>query len=403
MGTFKKISYLIAAIYIIAACVVLPSFAAAEDQVSLNFNSPFYLFQGLKDPNSQLSYPSNWSFKANQWYNTSSTANPSVLPSSYYRSDFTGSTVNSNADICYGFSGQLVDENGIVDGLHNDYSYEVVFTVIVSVSKNFDNVDTAPSVFPYDYELWFTYTRPGSSDFPGLGIIPADDAILPNFNATIDRVETTGNTPESYNYYQYTYGFVFHVPNAEDFPISPNLSWLNLVTFYTNYSGNYGSAGFPFQYVKFQSIQGVYDPTGDSTDDMQNDVDQIIAGQREAAEYALQLEQQASESALEGALDNADTSGLSLTETFGGSLTNLYNAITYTGTAFDIKLPSSGTVPLLNTQLWEDTTIPIKEYIDKVPSIVWVVINFLLWFMVVRAVIKLVHKIIDLIGGGSNE
>lgn len=406
MDTFKKISCVIF-VFLIIFVSSLPVFSAEADRVALQFGSPYYMFLGFKNPNTDLwSYNGSWSSTD---YSSSSpgVGNPSALPTeSYLHATLINSVMSTYRDWAYGFCGSIVDDNGQLASFQNDYTYSISFAIRMGFSRAVGTgaIQMDPVYFQDTYELWITNNHPtgrGSyldPTFDPYGLVPVDGSLFSNFVSSTDFVYT-GTGVDRYNntvdLFDVFYSFAFHIPSFEDAPIAP-YSFVSLVAFA---SLPQGISGTSFQYIGWQSIEGWYDPTGEIADDLESEVDQIIAGQKEAADYALDQEQLANEEALQGALDDANTDDLLLADKFGSGLVSLYNALTYSGTSFSIKLPASGTVPFLNTELWSETEIPIKDYIDNVPSAVWVVVNFILWLCVAFSIIHLVHKIIDWING----
>lgn len=284
----------------------------------------------------------------------------------------------------YFFGGSILLD-GFLDTIKPGWTYTASFTVRLAFP--FKKLTFSDDLFSYD--LMFcqsSVASPGNYTYPVSGLFET-------FASDLGSQLVSSN--DNYHSYDIYLAYVFNVPL--DYSLPDSYTWLfsslSLVD-----PVLYSSISPYTMSLRGFNLSGTYDPSGA---DASAEVDLIIQGQKDAAQYALDQEQIANEEALQGALDDANTDDLLLSEKFGGGLVNLYNALTYSGTTFSIKLPASGTVPFLNTDLWSETEIPIKEYIDKVPSAVWVVVNFILWFVVAFSIIHLVHKIIDWINGHS--
>lgn len=111
-------------------------------------------------------------------------------------------------------------------------------------------------------------------------------------------------------------------------------------------------------------------------------------------------EKRENEEALKSAQENASGSDdLSVSGAENG-LKSVFSALSYTGTDFSFTFPAANNVPYFGT-LWNSQEIPLKFYIDNLPSVYIVVIRFLLWIGGILLFIFFVRKLIKIINMGS--
>lgn len=98
-----------------------------------------------------------------------------------------------------------------------------------------------------------------------------------------------------------------------------------------------------------------------------------------------------------GSLNSANST-FSAQGDFSDGFQSLFNAINYTGTDFNFTFPSSGNVPYLG-QLWSSKEIPIKYWIDQLPSGILYSVRFVFWIGVLYTTWYHFKKLVDMIGG----
>ncbi len=89
------------------------------------------------------------------------------------------------------------------------------------------------------------------------------------------------------------------------------------------------------------------------------------------------------------------------TTNFQNALYTLYDGLTNTGTSFSFKFPSSGTVPVLNTVLWPEYDIPLKTWIDNIPSAIKISVRFVFWVGVLGTTWFHLRKLFNVFTGGN--
>lgn len=81
--------------------------------------------------------------------------------------------------------------------------------------------------------------------------------------------------------------------------------------------------------------------------------------------------------------------------------TSVLNAISSTSSSFSFYFPSSGTVPILDTVLWERQVIPFKTWIDNLPLAVLASARFVFWFACIASIFWHFKNLLDMLGGND--
>lgn len=81
-------------------------------------------------------------------------------------------------------------------------------------------------------------------------------------------------------------------------------------------------------------------------------------------------------------------------------LTSLFNSLNYTGTSFSLRFPAAHDVPYLG-DLWDSQRIPLKEWIDQLPSTVLYAARFVFIVGFLLSVLWHVKDLINMIGGND--
>lgn len=372
MGTFKKISCLV----FISIFLLLLGFSAFAEDLSLHFTFPVYL--NMYEHNSSTG---NWTSVGSISYDS--------FPS---ESGYVSPIFNPAYDMGYSScSVPVADDNDIADVLHNGYSYVLTYFYRYTISI-YDNAEVVD--LPSDFQ--FSVSSDPNLISAGTNKLLIDDGLVYNYNVTSssDVIESASN----YVRYLVSVSYSFTVPPDDVLPIGQTYRYFNSLIYY--YYDDLKATGSWSTSLRTYDFYGVYDPTG-GTVDTPDEVDKIIEGQKEAAQYALEQEQQANQDAYDGAVDQ-DTSVFNLSDLVG-SFTSLYTGLTYTGTDFNFKFPSSGVVPGFDMQLWQEQDIPLKYYIDQIPQPILIIIRAVFWIFVAICVIRMMYKVLGFINGHKGD
>lgn len=372
MGTFKKISCLV----FIFIFLLLLGFSAFAEDLSLHFTFPVYL-----NLYGHSSSSGNWTSLGSTSYSSFPSEDGSVSP-----------IYHPNYDIEYSScSVPVADGNDIADVLHNGYSYVLTYfyRYTISISDDVQIVDV-----PSDFQ--FSVSSDPDLISSSTNKLLIDDGMVYNYNVTTSSDVIEGGS--NWVRYLVSVSYSFTVPPDDVLPIGQTYRYFNSLAYY--YLDDLQVSGQWSITLRTYDFYGVYDPTG-GTVDTPSEVEEIIAGQKEAAQYALEQEQQANQEAYDGAVDQ-DTSVFDLSDLVG-SFTSLYNGLTYTGTDFNFTFPSSGVVPGFGMQLWDQQDIPLKYYIDQIPEPIIIIVRAVFWIFVAICVIRLMYKVLGFINGHKGD
>lgn len=79
---------------------------------------------------------------------------------------------------------------------------------------------------------------------------------------------------------------------------------------------------------------------------------------------------------------------------------NLYNALTSTSTSFSFKFPAAHDVPYLG-DLWDEQDIPLRDWIDRLPSLVLSSARLVFWVACLFTVFYHVRALLRMLQGGD--
>lgn len=145
------------------------------------------------------------------------------------------------------------------------------------------------------------------------------------------------------------------------------------------------------------NLSGYYDPTGEIAE---SETDKIIEAQRETAQWQLDEEARLNQAALDAAMNGVDSSVFDLSS-FATSFSQLFQGMNYQGSDFHFMLPGSGVVPYVGVELWQQSEIPFKTWIDAIPAGIMAVVRFVAWFALAWAFIMRIRALIQDINGGD--
>lgn len=378
MGKTKKITCLIF-ILLLVLSLFFPAYAddtssdsdssAPEEVGPFDFSySNYYL--SVRKRNSSL----NWG----SWSTLSPT--PTELPSSRTYQIVTDYGFTA-FETC--FAGKLLDKDGNAFNFQFDWAYTFGFSYSMTAHEKFNPND-------FDYYLGFLNAGlPSSAD-----VYPVDSSFLPDFASDVQIEVTSVDTSSSSTNYTYNIYCAYSFHLTSEFPFSIAYGWVgNFIS--SEFTAGTSPANTPAISLKYLEMVGRYDPAGQI--DTDSEVDQIIQGQKDAVDYQMAQEELKTGDAASSAAD-VDTSAFSIGN-LADSLSSLYNGVTYTGDDFTFSLPASGVIPFLGVELWGEKEIPLKMYIDMIPTPILIVCRFAFWFFVARVIIKFIYKILDLVNG----
>lgn len=87
---------------------------------------------------------------------------------------------------------------------------------------------------------------------------------------------------------------------------------------------------------------------------------------------------------------------------FKESMTNLYNALTYSGTSSILKFPAAHGVPYIG-DLWDEQSVDLTEWLDKIPVAVLYVVRFIFVFGVAWLIINDIKGLTKFFSKGDDD
>lgn len=325
--------------------------------------------------------------------------------------------------------------NPVLLTFQKDCTYEIIidFEFSIGYSKsiqspgnaiNWQNIKTnIDSGFYIGYEDNSFDPRSSTISYAGLRTVLADlpvgDFIITS-NLSVDNGTYSFDSYNNYFPCEYTATIVFTLNSEYD--DTHNFTYLHMpLSFFRtsfNTSNTFYFCNTP-DMSKFSMIGRVYTdgslPGDDSSEDTSgsgeisgensyNGVSDIVEGQKEAVEHGQDLEQSKAQEALNDQNENlSDMQSVFNVTTLGNSFGSLLNGLMYSGSDFHFYLPSTGQIPYLNAELWQQTEIPFKTYIDSIPAPIMAIIRFLAWFALAVFLFHLFKKILSYFRGGSDD
>ena len=294
----------------------------------------------------------------------------------------------------YGFSPSMISNFdsflGIVLPSAFTPEYTYIFNGFVGVAGDYQSSST----FIYQPEMYLLgHPLPSTYNYYELVKVGGVDTSVIDYGVASFTSSTYDNTSHTSTLIGYDFSVTFRMTSQTSISLD---SFNFLFT-----SSNCSVSGSDLRTFGLYDIGIYYDPTGEI---LQSETDKIIQGQKDAIIYGQEQEQEAAigegSSAEADAQDEA-SNAFNFTS-FSDALSGLVSALGYTGSDFHFYLPAAQNIPYIGS-LWNRQEVPIKQYIDMLPTGLLYIIRFLAWLGLLFSVVRMIRKLIQDINGGGDD
>lgn len=293
------------------------------------------------------------------------------------------------------------------------YTYYFQFDVLIQGRKNKDQYTLPTFVSPVITASNSFQDCVFLSSYNQINSATSNDSLLPVQYPTTDGI-TYYIDNENVDYYTYpslnvdntdtwnSYGISFYVTFhcSEDMPLD---TYRYFIVRLINGIHMPAVENPDMITISSMELQAYYDPSGDYAEDIIDETDKIIAGQKEAADYALDREKQENQQAYNDSYSDGQSAASSLfsADGFNGGFSGLISAISYTGTNFSFNFPALD-IPYFSNLKTPSQEIPLKYWIDQIPPVFLYALRMLAWIGLVFTIIHWIKKFIALFDGNNS-
>lgn len=276
------------------------------------------------------------------------------------------------------------------------------------------------------------YFRLATTDDPS---DPDYEWIAVNENSVTYDFEHSTSSNSATNTFTYTYDFVFRLNDDVEYNKYPYLQ-----IYYSLARNHIEDSYIEFYYMSTNFSSMVYDLTGDAYQDavlgqftrlaqqlkdhydevsaeIRQGVADILASNADTFEKLQQIYQflnsfgnvlqteanrEDQETQRRGNQGQTEAASTFNTTQFSSAVNSLFNAISYTGTNFQFKIPAAENIPYIG-DLWEEHVIPLQEWMDKIPIAIKVSFRFLFWVSVLYATFAGFKSLAKMINGEDDD